>query len=177
MRIFEVMKMPNSNSNSKHTISVLVENKPGVLARVSSLFRRRNFNIESLTVGTTDREDISRMTIVVNGDLRVVEQVMKQLNKLIDVIKVSDVTEKSVERELVLIKVKATSETRGEIVELANIFRGRVVDVSKDSLIIEITGDEDKIRAFINLMRQFGIRELARTGRVAMQRGEKVVSV
>lgn len=121
--------MPNSNSNSKHTISVLVENKPGVLARVSSLFRRRNFNIESLTVGTTDREDISRMTIVVNGDLRVVEQVMKQLNKLIDVIKVSDVTEKSVERELVLIKVKATSETRGEIVELANIFRGRVVDV------------------------------------------------
>lgn len=167
----------NSNNNSKYTISVLVANKPGVLARVASLFRRRNFNIESLTVGTTDREDISRMTIVVNGDMRVVEQVMKQLNKLIDVIKVSDVTEMSVERELVLLKVKATSETRGEIVELANIFRGRVVDVSKDSLIIEITGDEDKIKAFINLMRQFGIRELARTGMVAMQRGEKVVSV
>ncbi len=170
-------KNMNSNSNDRYTISVLVENKPGVLARVASLFRRRNFNIESLTVGTTDRDDISRMTIVVNGDLRVVEQVMKQLNKLIDVIKVSDVTEKSVERELVLIKVKATSETRGEIVELANIFRGRVVDVSKDSIIIEITGDEDKIKAFINLMRQFGIRELARTGMVAMQRGEKVVSV
>ena len=170
--------MTNSNANnSKYTISVLVANKPGVLARVASLFRRRNFNIESLTVGTTDREDISRMTIVVNGDLRVVEQVMKQLNKLIDVIKVSDVTEKSVERELVLIKVKATSETRGEIVELANIFRGRVVDVSKDSIIIEITGDEDKIAAFVNLMRQFGIRELARTGMVAMQRGEKVVTV
>ncbi len=170
-------KNANSNSNDRYTISVLVENKPGVLARVASLFRRRNFNIESLTVGTTDRDDISRMTIVVNGDLRVVEQVMKQLNKLIDVIKVSDVTEKSVERELVLIKVKATSESRGEIVELANIFRGRVVDVSKDSIIIEITGDEDKIKAFINLMRQFGIRELARTGMVAMQRGEKVVSV
>ncbi|MBO8181258.1 MAG: acetolactate synthase small subunit [Archaeoglobus sp.] len=170
-------KANNSNSNSRYTISVLVANKPGVLARVASLFRRRNFNIESLTVGTTDRDDISRMTIVVNGDLRVVEQVMKQLNKLIDVIKVSDVTEKSVERELVLVKVKATSETRGEIVELANIFRGRVVDVSKDSVIIEITGDEDKIKAFINLMRQFGIRELARTGMVAMQRGEKVVSV
>ncbi len=169
--------MGNKNSNERYTISVLVENKPGVLARVASLFRRRNFNIESLTVGTTDRDDLSRMTIVVNGDLRVVEQVMKQLNKLIDVIKVSDVTEKSVERELVLIKVKATSETRGEIVELANIFRGRVVDVSKDSIIIEITGDEDKIKAFINLMRQFGIRELARTGMVAMQRGEKVVSV
>ncbi len=169
-------KNTNSNSNERYMISVLVENKPGVLARVASLFRRRNFNIESLTVGTTDRDDISRMTIVVNGDLKVVEQVMKQLNKLIDVIKVSDVTEKSVERELVLIKVKATSETRGEIVELANIFRGRVVDVSKDSIIIEITGDEDKIGAFINLMRQFGIRELARTGMVAMQRGEKVVS-
>jgi acetolactate synthase-1/3 small subunit len=162
--------------NSRYTISVLVANKPGVLARVASLFRRRNFNIESLTVGTTDRDDISRMTIVVNGDLRVVEQLMKQLNKLVDVIKVSDVTEKSVERELVLVKVKATSESRGEIVELANIFRGRVVDVSKDSIIIEITGDEDKIKAFINLMRQFGIRELARTGMVAMQRGEKVVS-
>jgi acetolactate synthase-1/3 small subunit len=112
---------------------------------------------------------------VVNGDLKTVEQVMKQLNKLIDVIKVSDVTEMSVERELVLIKVAANSETRGEIVELANIFRSRVVDVSKTSLIIEITGDEDKINAFINLMRQFGIKELARTGKVAMQRGEKVV--
>ncbi|AGK61662.1 acetolactate synthase, small subunit [Archaeoglobus sulfaticallidus PM70-1] len=169
--------MSNNNKRSKYTISVLVENKPGVLARVSSLFRRRNFNIESLTVGTTDREDISRMTIVVNGDTKMVEQVMKQLNKLIEIIKVSDVTENSVERELVLIKVKATSETRGEIVELANIFRGRVVDVSKDSLIIELTGDEDKIRAFVNLMRQFGIRELARTGKVAMQRGEKIVAL
>jgi acetolactate synthase-1/3 small subunit len=168
--------MRNNNAGkNKYSISVLVENKPGVLARVASLFRRRNFNIESLTVGTTEKDDISRMTIVVNGDLKTVEQVMKQLNKLIDVIKVSDVTEMSVERELVLIKVAANSETRGEIVELANIFRSRVVDVSKTSLIIEITGDEDKINAFINLMRQFGIKELARTGKVAMQRGEKVV--
>jgi len=157
----------------KHTIAVLVENKPGVLARVAGLFRRRGFNIESLTVGTTERDDLSRMTIVVEGDDKVVEQVIKQLNKLIETIKVSEISESSVERELCLIRVHAPPEKRGEIVELTNIFRARIVDVSRDSFIVEVTGDEDKISAFIDLMRQYGIKELARTGKVAMVRGSK----
>ncbi len=161
----------------KHTIAVLVENKPGVLARVASLFRRRGFNIESLSVGITEREDISRMTIVVNGDGKTIEQVIKQLNKLIEVIKISDITEGSVVRELCLVKVNAPPEKRSEIIEIANIFRARIVDVARDSFIIEITGDEDKINAFIDLMRQYGIKEIARTGKVAMARGSKVVKV
>ncbi len=159
----------------RRTIAVLVENKPGVLARVSSLFRRRGFNIESLAVGTTEREDISRMTIVVKGDDRTLEQVMKQLNKLIEVIKVSDLSENSVERELALIKVHAPPAKRSEIIEIANIFRARIVDVARDSFIIEITGDEDKINAFVDLMRQFGIKEMARTGKISMARGSKTV--
>jgi acetolactate synthase-1/3 small subunit len=161
----------------KYTIAVLVENKPGVLARVASLFRRRGFNIESLAVGTTEREDISRMTIVVSGDERVIEQVMKQLNKLIEVIKISDLTQNSVERELTMVKVATNPESRGEIVEIANIFRARIVDVARDSMIIEITGDEDKINAFIDLMRQYGIKELVRTGKISMARGGKIVQI
>ncbi len=161
----------------KHIIAVLVENKPGVLARVSSLFRRRGFNIESLAVGTTEREDISRMTIVVKGDDKTVEQVVKQLNKLIEVIKVSDLSENSVNRVLALVKVAATAENRGEIIEIANIFRARIVDIARDSLIIEITGDEEKIDAFTNLMRQYGIKEFVKTGVVSMARGSKVVEV
>uniref|UniRef100_A0A7J2TIU7 Acetolactate synthase small subunit n=1 Tax=Archaeoglobus fulgidus TaxID=2234 RepID=A0A7J2TIU7_ARCFL len=157
----------------KYTIAVLVENKPGVLARVASLFRRRGFNIESLTVGVTERDDVSRMTIVVNGDEKVLEQVIKQLNKLIEVIKVSDITKDSVERELCLVKVNAPPEKRGELVELTNIFRGRIVDVARDSFIIEVTGDEEKINAFIDLMRSYGIKEVARTGKVSMVRGAK----
>ncbi|MCC6027475.1 MAG: acetolactate synthase small subunit [Archaeoglobi archaeon] len=157
----------------RYTIAALVENKPGVLARVASLFRRRGFNIESLTVGVTERDDISRMTIVVSGDEKVLEQVMKQLNKLIEVIKVSDISSGSVERELCLVKVNAPPEKRGELVELTNIFRGRIVDVAKDSFIIEITGDEEKINAFVDLMRGYGIKEIARTGKVAMVRGAK----
>ena len=157
------------------TIAVLVENKPGVLARVSSLFRRRGFNIESLAVGTTERPDISRMTIVVRGDDRTLEQVMKQLNKLIEVIKVSDLSENSVERELALIKVHAPPAKRSEIIEIANIFRARIVDVARDSFIIEITGDEEKINAFVDLMRQYGIKEMARTGKISMARGSKTV--
>lgn len=159
----------------RHTIAVLVENKPGVLARVSSLFRRRAFNIHSLAVGTTERADISRMTIVVSGGDQVIEQVIKQLNRLIEVIKVSDVTENSVERELNMIKVAATSENRGEIVEIANIFRGRIVDVARDSMVIEITGDEEKLKAFVDLMRQFGIKELVRTGKISITRGGRVI--
>jgi acetolactate synthase-1/3 small subunit len=161
----------------RHTIAVLVENKPGVLARVAGLFRRRGFNIESLAVGTTEREDLSRMTIVVSGDDFVLEQVMKQLNKLIEVIKVSDVSKNSVERELALIKVAANPQNRGEIIEIASIFRGRIVDVARDSFVIEITGDEDKINAFIDLMRQYGIKEVARTGKISMQRGSKALQV
>ncbi len=161
----------------RHTIAVLVENKPGVLARVAGLFRRRGFNIESLAVGTTEREDLSRMTIVVSGDDFVLEQVMKQLNKLIEVIKVSDVSKNSVERELALIKVAANPQNRGEIIEIASIFRGRIVDVARDSFVIEITGDEDKINAFIDLMRQYGIKEVARTGKISMQRGSKSLQV
>ncbi len=159
----------------RHTIAALVENKPGVLARVAGLFRRRGFNIESLAVGITERDDISRMTIVVSGDNKMIEQVAKQLNKLVEVLKVSDVSTNSVERELALIKVNANPQTRGEIIEIANIFRGRIVDVARDSLIIEITGDEDKINAFIDLMRQFGIKEVSRTGKIAMQRGSKAI--
>ncbi len=160
----------------RRTIAVLVENKPGVLARVSSLFRRRGFNIESLAVGTTERPDISRMTIVVKGDARTIEQVMKQLNKLIEVIKVSDLSENSVDRELALIKVHAPPAKRSEIIEIANIFRARIVDVARDSFIIEITGDEDKINAFVDLMRQYGIKEMARTGKISMARGSKTIS-
>lgn len=160
----------------RRTIAVLVENKPGVLARVSSLFRRRGFNIESLAVGTTERSDISRMTIVVKGDTRTIEQVMKQLNKLIEVIKVSDLSENSVDRELALIKVHASPAKRSEIIEIANIFRARIVDVARDSFIIEITGDENKINAFVDLMRQYGIKEMARTGKISMARGSKTIS-
>jgi len=161
----------------KKYIAVLVENRPGVLARVASLFRRRGFNIDSLSVGTTERDDISRMTIVVNEDEKTVEQVTKQLNKLIEVIKVSDVTENSVHRELALVKVNAPPDRRGEIIEIANICRARIVDVARDSFIVEITGDEEKINAFIDLMRQYGIKEVARTGVVSMARGSKVTSI
>lgn len=156
----------------KHTLVALMEDKPGVLNRVSGLFRRRNYNIESLSVGHSETPGISRMTIVVNGDERVVDQVTKQLEKLINVTKVWNVTNMpTVVRELALIKVKASHGTRSEIVELANIFRARVVDVGATSLTIEITGPEDRVNSLIDLLRPFGIEEMARTGRVAMVRG------
>ena len=160
----------------KHTLSVLVENKPGVLARVAGLFSRRGFNIDSLAVGVTENQEISRMTIVVEGDDRVLEQVTKQLNKLIDVIKVSDLRAgESVERELVMFKVVAEPKTRSGIMQIADIFRARIVDVSQKTLIIEVTGDETKINAMESLLKQFGIKELARTGKVALTRGLKSV--
>jgi acetolactate synthase-1/3 small subunit len=156
----------------KHTLVALMEDKPGVLNRVSSLFRRRNYNIESLAVGHSETPHISRMTIVVDGDNRVVEQVVKQLDKLINVTRVVDVSDKpSVIRELALIKVKAVAGTRAEIMELVNVFRARVVDVAATSLTVEITGEEDKVTSLIGLLRSYGIEELARTGRVAMVRG------
>ncbi len=155
----------------KHTLIALMEDKPGVLSRVSSLFRRRNYNIESLAVGHSETPDISRMTIVVDGDNRVVEQVVKQLAKLINVTQVVDVSDKpSVIRELALIKVKAGPGTRSEIIELANVFRGRIVDVGPDSMTVEITGPEERVQSLIRLLESYGIEELARTGRVAMVR-------
>jgi len=156
----------------KHTISALVENKPGVLARISGLFSTRGFNIDSLAVGETEQHDISRMTIVVKGDERILEQVMKQLNKLIDVIKVNDFVEQPhVERDLVLIKVNAAKGKRSEVLEIIDIFRARIVDVAPNSLIVEMTGDEEKILALVNMLKPFGIKEMVRTGIVAMGRG------
>ncbi|GFO97976.1 acetolactate synthase 3 regulatory subunit [groundwater metagenome] len=160
----------------KHTVAVLVENKPGVLARVAGLFSRRGFNIESLAVGVTENADTSRMTIVVSGDAFVLEQVMKQLNKLIDVIRVSDIPpEDSVNRELALIKVGVDSNTRAEVMQIVDIFRAKIVDVGSKSLIVEVTGDESKINAIEQLLRQFGVKEMVRAGKVAMNRGGKVV--
>jgi acetolactate synthase-1/3 small subunit len=156
----------------RHTIVALMEDKPGVLNRVASLFRRRNFNIDSLAVGHSEVPGISRMTIVVKGDDRTLEQVEKQLHKLINVTKVLDLdSSSSVERELALVKVHATPNTRSEIINLANIFRGNIIDVSPDSLVIEITGTEDKIDSLIELLRPYGIREVSRTGVLAMARG------
>lgn len=160
----------------KHTLAVLVENKSGVLSRVSSLFSRRGYNIDSLAVGVTEDPSISRMTIVVQGDDHVLEQVTKQLNKLVDVIKVSDIGgDEAVERELALIKVAADVSTRTEIIQIADIFRAKVVDVAPKSMTVEVTGDEAKIQAIEKLLRQFGIKEMARTGKIALVRGPKKV--
>ncbi len=160
----------------RHTLAVLVENSPGVLVRVAGLFSRRGFNIESLAVGVTEDPRISRMTIVVEGDDRVVEQVSKQLNKLINVLKVSDLSEEeSVARELALIKVNADPAHRASVLQIVDIFRAKVVDVGKRSMVIEITGAEEKINALLDLLREFGIKEVVRTGKIAMARGARVV--
>jgi acetolactate synthase I/III small subunit len=160
----------------KHTLAVLVENKSGVLSRVASLFSRRGYNIDSLAVGVTEDPEISRMTIVVHGDDHVLEQVTKQLNKLVDVIKVSDIGgDDAVERELALIKVSADADTRAEIIQIADIFRARIVDMAPKSMTVEVTGDEGKIQAIEKLLGQFGIKELVRTGKIALVRGPKKV--
>jgi acetolactate synthase-1/3 small subunit len=157
----------------KHIIVALVEDRPGVLDHMASLFRRRGFNIESIAVGHSEAPHLSRMTLVVNGANTMVEQVRKQLDKLIDVVKVSDITgEKTIIRELALIKVKATSVTRSEILQIVDIFRANIVDVAADSVTIEVTGDDAKIDSLLDLLRGFGLRELARTGRIALTRGE-----
>ena len=160
----------------KHVLSALVKNSSGVLSRVSGLFSRRGYNIDSLTVGRTEDPSISRMTITVMGDDNVLEQVKKQLNKLEDVVRVVDFkANESVYRELVLIKVKANAENRAAINETVKIFRSKIIDLSTDTLTIELTGDEDKISALINLMSEYGIEELVRTGVTALQRGEKTI--
>ncbi len=161
----------------RHTLAVLVENNPGVLARVAGLFSRRGFNIDSLAVGRTDNPSVSRMTIVVEGDDRYLEQVNKQLHKLVDVLKISDITRDAyVDRELVLIKVNADAAKRAEIMQLVDIFRARIVDVGPKTLTIEVTGNDGKITAFEDSLRPFGIKELVRTGKIAMLRGFKASS-
>jgi len=157
---------------TKHTLVALVEDKPGVLNRVASLIRRRGFNIESIAVGHSELPGLSRMTIVVDGATTAVEQVRKQLEKVIEVVKVADITEGGIiARELALIKVHATPAMRSEIIQIVDIFRANIVDVSHDSLIVEVTGDEEKIDSLYSLLRKFGIKELARTGRIALPRG------
>lgn len=159
----------------KQVLAVLVENKSGVLTRVAGLFSRRGFNIDNITVGETVTPGISRMTITVEGDEMVVEQVMKQLNKLINVLKVSNLSlEPAVMRELMLIKVRAESQTRGDIQQIVETFRGKVVDVSLDSMIVEVTGNEDKLEAIKLLLQSYGIREIVRTGKLALLRGSKI---
>lgn len=160
----------------KHVLSVLVRNSSGVLSRVSGLFSRRGYNIDSLTVGRTEDPEISRMTITLMGDEDVLEQVQKQLNKLEDVLTVEKLnSDESVFRELVLIKVRANAENRAAINETVKIFRSKIIDLSTDTLTIELTGDESKINALINLMEEYGIEELVRTGVTALQRGEKTI--
>ena len=156
----------------RHIISAIVENKPGVLAHIAGLFAGRGFNIDSLAVGETEDPTRSRMTVVVRGDDTVLEQVRKQLGKIVDVIKVSDFAgEDIVERDLMLIKVSVRPEKRGEVFEVASVFRGMIVDIGAKHLTIEIAGPEKKIEAFIDLLKPYGIKELARTGRIALGRG------
>jgi acetolactate synthase-1/3 small subunit len=164
--------MESNQPALSRTFSVLAENKFGVLARISTLFAARGFNIDSLAVGKTEDPALSRMTIVASGDDRVLEQVEKQLNKLVDVVKVTNfASAPHLERDLAMIKVKANKNNRSEIFQIVDIFRAKIVDVAGDSLIVEITGDEQKIQALEMLLRPFGILEMARTGIIAMGRG------
>ena len=162
---------------SRHTLSVLVQDQPGVLARVSSLFSRRGFNIESLAVGPTELPEVSRMTIVVNVEGLPLEQVTKQLNKLVNVLKIVELdAESSVQREILLVKVKADLESRSHILETVQLFRAKVVDVAQDAVTIEATGAHDKLAALLKMLEPFGIRELVQSGMVAMGRGSRSIS-
>jgi acetolactate synthase-1/3 small subunit len=162
---------------SKHTLSVLVENKPGVLARIASLFARRGFNIDSLAVGPTEYADVSRMTIVVNVEDNPLEQVTKQLNKLINVLKIVELEPAaSVSRELLLVKVKADMQTRSHVLEIVQLFRAKVIDVAADAVTIEATGGADKIDALLRVLEPFGVKELVQSGMVAMGRGSRSIT-
>lgn len=159
------------------TISVLVDNKAGVLARVTNLFSRRGYNIDSLAVGTADRKDVSRITVIVECDDRILDQIVHQLEKLIYVRTVKVLNDNNnVTRELVLIKVKAPSAVRNDIIQIAEVFRGRIIDISSETLTIEITGEEHKTEALMELIKQYGILEVARTGKVALDRGTEFIS-
>lgn len=158
----------------KHTVSVLVANQSGVLARIASLFSRRGFNIESLSVGQTEKEDVSRITLVVVGDEKHLEQLTKQLNKQVIVYKVSNISnDPTVSRSMAFIKVKTNYENRSEVIQIVDVFRGEIVDVANDSVMVEVTGDEGKINAMEELLEPYGIVELVRTGKIAMTRGKK----
>ena len=162
---------------SRHTLSVLVENKPGVLVRISGLFSRRGFNIDSLAVGPTEQEEISRMTIVVNCDEHPLEQVTKQLNKLINVLKIVELEQgQAVQRELLLIKVRADTESRSKVLETVQLFRAKVVDVALDAVTVEATGNGDKLDALIRVLEPFGIKELVQSGMVAVGRGGRSIT-
>ncbi len=161
---------------SKHTLSVLVENKPGVLARIAGLFSRRGFNIDSLAVGPTEHSEVSRMTIVVNVEESPLEQVTKQLNKLVEVIKIVELDTSSVTRELLLAKVKADAETRGQVLDVVQLFNAKVVDVSVDAITIEMTGNADKLADFLKVLEPFGVRELVQSGMVAIGRGSRSIT-
>lgn len=162
---------------SRHTLSVLVEDKPGVLARIAGLFSRRGFNIDSLAVGPTEHPEVSRMTIVVNVEGSPLEQVTKQLNKLVEVIKIVELDPTaSVNRELVMVKVAATAETRGQVLDTVQLFRAKVVDVATDAITIQITGNADKIADFLRVLEPFGVRELVQSGMVAIGRGSRSIS-
>ncbi len=166
----------NTNEN-RYTLSILVNNQPGVLMRVVSLFSRRGYNIDSLSVGETERSDISRITIVVTGDRPVVEQIKKQVGKLFDVKRVYEMTQnKSLQRELVMVKVSTKSDTRSEVVELAQIFKAKIMDVSVGTVSLEITGSRDKIQSFLDLITPYGLVEMARTGITALERGSRALS-
>ena len=166
-----------SHPVEKHTLSVLVENKPGVLARIAGLFSRRGYNIDSLAVGPTEQPEISRMTIVVNVEESPLEQVTKQLNKLVEVIKIVELDKaSSVTRELLLVKVKADSETRSQVLETVRLFRAKVVDVAPDAVTIEVTGDSGKLEAFLRILDPYGVRELAQSGMVAIGRGGRSIT-
>jgi acetolactate synthase I/III small subunit len=164
--------------SQKHTVVALVEDHPGVLNRVASLFRRRGFNIDSIAVGGTETEGVSRMTIVVDGSTAMVEQVEKQLYKLIDVLKVSDITnDRMIARELALIKVRCNNLNRHEIVQLAQLYRAEIVDVTETTLVVQAVGDEETLESLLAVLRPYGVREIARTGRVALARGPLSTSV
>ncbi|MGQ9511844.1 acetolactate synthase small subunit [Thermodesulfitimonas sp.] len=159
----------------KHTLAVLALNKPGVLARIAGLLSRRNFNIESITAGHTEKSDVSRLTIVVQGDDRVIDQVVKQVSKLIDVLKVERLAQNVIDRELALIKVKADPSRRSDIVDIVQIFRAHIVDVGKETMVVEMTGDEEKIDALCAVLSEHGILEMVRTGKVTLTRGAHTV--
>jgi acetolactate synthase-1/3 small subunit len=162
---------------STHTLSVLVENKPGVLARIAGLFSRRGFNIDSLAVGPTEHPDISRMTIVVSVEGSPLEQVTKQLNKLVEVIKIVELDPaQSVQRELLMVKVKADAETRGQVLEIVQLFRAKVIDVATDALTIQLVGNEGKVGDFLRMLEPFGVRELVQSGMVAISRGSRSIT-
>lgn len=163
--------------HGRHTLSVLVENKPGVLARIAGMFARRGYNIESLAVGTTDDERVSRLTIVVGAEAVQLEQIIKQLNKLVHVLKILELDETgSVERELQLIKVSADAQTRSQVTEIVGIFRAKIVDVDHDAVTIEASGTPDKLAAMLGLLEPFGIREMVRSGTIALARGTRSIN-